>query len=177
MIAEFASEWLSWQVGDSSETPSQRSAKGAKSPSGTSGTSCTRCFQTFEGPAAWQDGLARLRAMERPPGYPAGPWQQLVANSEIFLREWVEEASRLGWDALSLYGTDKLAPYHRLDRAGLLLLVGDCRVSGLEKGSASLRTTTGAIQTYRRHDRVGSVLVWDLIGERTCLTGPAQDRY
>ena len=69
-------------------------------------------------PEAWQDGHARLSAMERPHGYPAGPWQLLIANSEIFLREWAGEAMRLGWDAYGLYGTDSRAPYHRLDRAG-----------------------------------------------------------
>ena len=103
--------------------------------------------------------------MGRPHGYPAGHWQLLIANSEIFLREWAEEASRLGWGAYSLYGTDKLAPYHRLDRAGLLLLIGDNRISGLEKDSATLRTTIGATQTYRRHaGEVESVLVWELAG-------------
>ena len=103
--------------------------------------------------------------MERPHSYPAGPWQLLIANSEIFLREWAEEAARLGWDARSLYGTDRLAPYHRLDRAGLLLLVGDHRISGLEENSATLRTTTGATQTYRRADRAGGLLVWDMAGD------------
>ncbi len=57
---------------------------------------------------------------------------------------------------------DCRAPYHRLDRAGLVLLIGDNRLAGLEEDSATLRTTTGAIQTYRRNDHVGDVLVWDL---------------
>ncbi len=121
-------------------------------------------------PDEWVAGHARLRAMGRPHSYPASRWQLLIANSEIFLREWAEEAARLGWDAHGLYGTDKLAPYHRLDRAGLLLLVGDHRITGLEKDSAILRTTTGAPQTYRRNERVASTLtptrklVWDLAG-------------
>lgn len=182
MSAEFASEWLSWRPSDFSETPSQRGAISARSlppvsenisrhnrsdPSGTFGTPLTGRFQDFTDPpdpCALQDGHARLRAMNRPPNYPAGPWQQLIANSETFLREWAEEASRLGWDAHGLYGTDRLAPYHRLDRAGLVLLVGNHRITGLEENSATLQSTTGAIQTYRRHDRAGSVLVWELAG-------------
>ncbi len=33
-------------------------------------------------------------------------------------RQWAEEASRLGWDSYDLYGTDRLAPYHRPGRPG-----------------------------------------------------------
>ena len=186
MTAEFASDWLSWQPSELSETSSQRGAISAISPplisenidhhnhndpSGTYGTLLTRHIQKFECPEnsrSWQDGHARLKAMDRPHGYPAGPWQQLIANSEIFLREWAEEAVRLGWDSYDLYGIDRLAPYHRLDRAGLLLLVGDHRISGLEKDSATLRTATGALQTYRRVDRGANpiVLVWEPAGSR-----------
>ena len=186
MTAEFASEWLSWRPSDFSETPSQRSAKSAKSllsvsgnigdhnhndPFGTFGTLLTRRFQKNEGPEVWQEGHARLSAMERPHGYPAGHWQLLIANSEIFLREWAGEAVRLGWDSYDLYGIDSRAPYHRLDRAGLLLLVSDHRISGLEKDSATLRTATGALQTYRRVDRGANpiVLVWELAGSRSLL--------
>lgn len=181
MTAEFASKWLSWRPSDFSETPSQRSAKSAKSllsvggnigeynhnnPFGTFGTLLTRRFQKNEGPEVWQEGHARLSAMERPHGYPAGPWQLLIANSEIFLREWAGEAMRLGWDAYGLYGTDRLAPYHRLDRAGLILLIGDNRLAGLGEDSATLRNATGATQTYRRVDHVGGMLVWELAGSR-----------
>ncbi len=59
---------------------------------------------------------------------------------------------------------DCRAPYHWLDRAGLLLLVGDHRIAGLGEDSATLRTATGATQTYRRADYVGDVLVWELAG-------------
>ena len=59
---------------------------------------------------------------------------------------------------------DSRAPYHRLDRAGLVLLIGDNRITGLEEDSATLQSTTGAIQTYRRADPGGSALVWELAG-------------
>ncbi len=59
---------------------------------------------------------------------------------------------------------DCRAPYHRLDRAGLVLLIGDNRIAGLEDSSATLRTATGATQTYRRAGHVGDVLVWELAG-------------
>ncbi len=85
MTAEFVSEWLSWRSGVFSETPSQRSAKSAISPPlisenigphnqsdpyGTFGTMTTRRFQNFDNPGAWKEGHARLRAVERPRGYP-----------------------------------------------------------------------------------------------------------
>ena len=58
---------------------------------------------------------------------------------------------------------DSRATYHRLDRAGLLMLVGGHRIAGLEEDSATLRTVTGATQTYRRSPVTdGSVLVWEL---------------
>ena len=91
MTAEFASEWLSWKPGDSPETPSHRTDKSANSPSVSFVSSLTRRIQDFDSPETWQEGHAQLRAMERPHSYPAGPWQQLIANSEIFLREWAEE--------------------------------------------------------------------------------------
>ena len=61
---------------------------------------------------------------------------------------------------------DRRAPYHRLDRAGPVLLIGDNRMARLDEDSATLRTATGATRTYRRADHVGDVLVWELAGSR-----------
>ena len=59
---------------------------------------------------------------------------------------------------------DCRAPYHRLDRAGLVLLIGDNRIAGLDEDSATLRIATSATQTYRCADHVGDVLVRELAG-------------
>ena len=56
---------------------------------------------------------------EAPSGFPSGRWDQLRRDVADFLASpWAEEAARLGWTDLDLFGADDNRPYARLRRAG-----------------------------------------------------------
>ena len=69
------------------------------------------------------------------------------------LRGWskaagAQQALALGWTAADLFGCDRRAPWHRLDRAGLVLLTGGHEIVELTADVAALRTSTGSVLRY-----------------------------
>jgi hypothetical protein len=78
---------------------------------------------------------------------------------------WLERALIRGWTAADLFGCDRRAPWHRLDRAGLLLLVGGHEIVELTGDNAVLRTSTGSVLRYRRRPpaRPPMALLWELL--------------
>ena len=85
------------------------------------------------------------------------------------LRGWSKAAgrgrSRFGWTAADLFGCDRRAPWHRLDRAGLVLLTGGHEIVELTEDVAALRTSTGSVLRYRRRPpaRPPVALLWELL--------------
>ena len=78
---------------------------------------------------------------------------------------WLERALTRGWIAADLFGCDRRAPWHRLDRAGLVLLVGGHEIVELTEDVAALRTSTGSVLRYRRRPmaRPPVALLWELL--------------
>jgi TubC N-terminal docking domain len=78
---------------------------------------------------------------------------------------WLERALALGWTAADLFGCDRRAPWHRLDRAGLVLLVGGHEIVELTLDVAALRTSTGLVLRSRRRPpgRPPVALLWELV--------------
>ena len=77
----------------------------------------------------------------------------------------MERAFALGWTAADLFGCDRRAPWHRPDRAGLVLLVGGHEIVELTEEVAALRTSTGSVLRFRRRPsaRPPVVLLWELL--------------
>jgi len=74
---------------------------------------------------------------------------------------WAEEAARLGWTDLDLFGVDGDRPYTRIDGLGLVPALDGCKIVALSAEGATLETPGGVRQSYRRKaDRPGRVLVW-----------------
>ena len=73
--------------------------------------------------------------------------------------------SALGWTAADLFGCDQRAPWHRLDRAGLVLLTGGHEIVELTENVAALRTSTGSVLRFRRRPpaRPPVALLWELL--------------
>jgi hypothetical protein len=86
---------------------------------------------------------------------------------------WAQQALNLGWTAADLFGCDRRAPWHRLDRAGLVLLVGGHEIVELTEDVAALRTSTGSVLRYRRRPpaRSPAALLWEFLIP-TQATGP-----
>ena len=78
---------------------------------------------------------------------------------------WAQQALDLGWTAADLFGCDRRAPWHRLDRAGLVLLTGGHEIVELTEEVAALRTSTGSVLRFRRRPpaRPPVALLWELL--------------
>ena len=92
---------------------------------------------------------------------PNDRWQQAIQDSRRFLAQWGGQAEALGWTARDVFGLapapDKPHPsYRRLSRygeTGLVWLLQGRRVLTLTESTAALESPTGAVTTYRRHNK------------------------
>jgi len=66
---------------------------------------------------------------------------------------WAEEAARLGWTDLDLFGVDGDRPYTRIDGLGLVPALDGCKIVALSAEGAILETPGGVRQSYRRKSR------------------------
>ena len=100
-----------------------------------------------------------------PPGdFPSRRWDQLRRDVADFLASpWAEEAARLGWTEVDLFGVDADRPYTRIDGLGLVPALDGSKIIALSAEGAILEAPGGARQSYRRKaGRPGRVLVWKL---------------
>jgi hypothetical protein len=120
----------------------------------------------------WAEALARIDGSRPPADVPPQRWQQLIDDAGRFIdQRWAARAETLGWSPLDMFGADRIKPFARLDRAGLLWLINGRKLIALTENTATIETTPGSPpQTYRRRDRGdGRVLLWDLGGPSNVL--------
>ena len=94
---------------------------------------------------------------------PPRRWQRFVDDVGLFLdaRSAPCRGARLG--SYDLFGCDRDRPFARIDQAGLLWLLNGDRLVMLAEDAATIETTTGARQTWRRKPtEPGRVLAWEL---------------
>jgi hypothetical protein len=109
-------------------------------------------------------------------------WHQMCDDAHRFIEQgWWHRALVLGWDRLELFGADRVAPWARYNRMGLVLLIRGGQVIGMDNRTAKIETLSGGHQTYARAplDRGEVVLIDELAcqGEvRECLRMEAEDR-
>ena len=92
---------------------------------------------------------------------PVNHWQQAVDDGRRFLARWGEQAEALGWTARDLFGLHQPpTPPHptysqlsRYDETGLIWLLCGREVVALTEATAAIQSSTGAITTYRRHNK------------------------
>jgi hypothetical protein len=99
----------------------------------------------------------------RPPALvPADRWRQAVEDGKRFLARWGGQAESLGWTSADLFGLHPVPAnphpsYSRLSRydaTGLIWLLEGREVIALTADTATIRNpATGAITTYRRHNK------------------------
>lgn len=114
--------------------------------------------------ADWVAGIAKLDGTRPPGDMPHDHWAQVVDNIVSFAASpFRAQAAVLGWDLVDLVGADPSRPFARIDRSGLLLLLGSHRLVALTTDSATIATHTGDRQTfYRQPNDRGRVVVWEL---------------
>jgi hypothetical protein len=98
----------------------------------------------------------------RCPAYvPPERWRQTVADSETFVAQWGQQARALEWTAHDLWNLHKPPPNPapnysrtaRYDEAGLLWVLGGNSVTALSSETAVIRSATGNILKFRKHNR------------------------
>jgi hypothetical protein len=109
--------------------------------------------------------LAGLDPAEAFAELPAQRWLGFIDHCRRFVEAgWASRAAALGWRPLDLFGCDRLRPFARIDRAGLLWFLKDRKLVALTCNTAVLETPTGARQTYCRlsAETTDVVLPWEL---------------
>jgi hypothetical protein len=103
----------------------------------------------------------------------AADWQQAVEDSRRFLAQWSEQALALGWTSRDLFGLhtppdEPRSSYRRLSRydcTGLVWLLRGRPVVALTEGTAAIRSTTGNVTKYRKHDKPALGPLGDSLGD------------
>ena len=113
------------------------------------------------------EGVARLNPARSPCDVPIPRWVQFIDDCRRFLDDgWANCAERLGWSPLDLFGCDSTKPFARINRAGLLWLLGGRTLIALAGDAAGIATASGGYLTFRRSMcEPGGVLAWDLSRE------------
>lgn len=116
-------------------------------------------------PRSWAEALARLDLKRPPCDMSFKRWLQFIDDCGRFIDEgWAARAEELGWGPLELFGCDRVKPFARIDRAGLLWFLNGGKLVGLTAATATIETPGRARQTYRRSPiEVDAVaLAWEL---------------
>jgi hypothetical protein len=112
------------------------------------------------------DGVRAILSADGTRGIPPQRWPRVQRDAARLVEGgWLERALALGWTAGDLFGCDRRAPWHRLDRAGLVLLTGGHEIIELTEEVAVLRTSTGSVLRYRRRPPATPpvALLWELV--------------
>ncbi len=119
-------------------------------------------------------GMRAILSAKRAQRIPTQRWPQVQRDAARLVEGgWAQQAFGLGWTTADLFGCDQRAPWYRLDRSGLVLLIGGREVVELTTEVAALRTSTGSVLRFRRRPaaRPPLALLWELLTSAQA-TGP-----
>jgi hypothetical protein len=114
---------------------------------------------------AWAKEVARLDPTRPPADVPPHRWSQFIDDCGLFLSApWASYAVELGWRPHDLFGCDRIRPFSRIDRAGLLWFLHGHKLIALTGDTAVLETPRGARQTFYRRPVAAedTLLAWEL---------------
>ncbi len=119
-------------------------------------------------PEEWLTGLASMARMAAPAGITPTDWEGFVAGATRLLENWGAQLAALGWTTADLFAVHRFRPTNRNDCAGLVRFVGHNDVRAVTATTVTLRTASGATQTFYRRTPSDSdwVLMWEL-GDRS----------
>jgi len=84
---------------------------------------------------------------------PPQRWEQFRIDADRFLRDWSDTAIALGWSVADIFGHDIGAPWHRIDKLGLVWLLGGDRVVFMDESAAYLINQRGIMLTFYRSNK------------------------
>jgi hypothetical protein len=113
--------------------------------------------------AMWRDKVDRLRRVQVAPRPHHTSWRTLYQDMTVFMGIWAEDAARLGWDTLDVFGVNADPAHSRYDRVGLLILLGGRPIQCLDADCAYIGKDHQPT-VYRRSLRApGAVPVWQWV--------------
>jgi len=112
----------------------------------------------------WAVALSQRPLTRAPADVPLLRWRQFVGDARRFLKDGtLDQAARLGWTGLDLFGCDESRPFARVDQMGLIWFIRSGRVVSISSSAAVIETTAGARQIFRRKSEgFGQIAVWEL---------------
>ena len=112
----------------------------------------------------WAEAFSRLDPNKPPADVPTRRWVSFINDCGRFLDDgWADRAVALGWGPLDLFGCDRVKPFARIDRAGLLWLLNGQKLLALAANAASIATASGGKLTFRKClNEAGRLLAWEL---------------
>jgi hypothetical protein len=115
-------------------------------------------------PDQWVAAFSALPLPRAPGDVPLRRWRQFVGNARRLLEDGtLDEAVRLGWTTLDLFGCDESKPFARVDQMGLIWFIQGDHLVSMSSSAAIIETVSGARLTYRRKtEGAGQVAVWKL---------------
>lgn len=124
-------------------------------------------------PREWAEGFALLHPDRPPAGIAGDRWRRFVDVVGMFLdRGYAAQAAALGWNAVDVFGCDATKPAVCVDLQGLCWLIPEgARLVTLTENAATIRLSTGSIQTFRRMSPRGAVLAWELVAPGSVADG------
>jgi hypothetical protein len=125
-------------------------------------------------PADVADGVRAILEAEGARGIPPTRWPHIQRDTRHLVeRRWLHRALDLGWSTADLLGCDQRAPWYRLDRSGLVLLLGGHEIIELTADMATLRTSSGSVLRYRRRPPAEPplALLWEVLTSGVQRTG------
>jgi hypothetical protein len=92
---------------------------------------------------------------------PVDRWQLAVEDGRRFLARWGAQAEAFGWTARDLFGLHKppekphpsYSRLSRYDETGLIWLLQGREVVALTAATATIKSATGVITVYRKHNK------------------------
>jgi hypothetical protein len=127
-------------------------------------------------PAEVVQGVGAILAAKGAQGVPPNRWPQIQRDThQLVQSRWLHTALDFGWTTAELFGCDQRAPWHRLDRSGLVLLLGGHEIVGLSSDVATIKTRTGSVLRHRRRPpaKPPVALLWEVLTSRAHPTGSA----
>jgi hypothetical protein len=113
--------------------------------------------------AEWHAILAGLKRRGPAGWFSHEQWRGILFDAENFLTRWGSAAHLLGWTAIDLFGVHPVAPAARFDVMGLIPILNGAEVLALTSQTATMRRVSSAVQTYRRPEGGGAIVISQLL--------------
>lgn len=110
-------------------------------------------------PRAWAEAFASLDLVARQ-HYPEAGARQLIDDAGWFLDRWGNEAARLGWSAVDVFGTERTSDVTAMP-TGLVSVISGGVVESIGDDRATIRMSDGGIVVYLRRPRLGLSSDWE----------------